>query len=174
MWWANTQNICSVPPYHPSGTAERPSELMLCTWYQHCGGRFPRCQARGREAKVGQKQRGNSSGHPGGRGSACIPSPSTIWKQILFPSPADLFCLGVISLLPSFISTHEKFIPLQPSWGWIAQGCAFVHLPLQKTGISHNRIFKIIHLCCFPPEETVGLYLSCFNREQWLDWWQDT
>lgn len=25
-----------------------------------------------------------------------IPSPSTIWKQILFPSPTDLFCLGVI------------------------------------------------------------------------------
>lgn len=77
-----------------------------------------------------------------------------------------LFLKPPNSLLPSFISTHEKFIPLQPSWGSIAQGCAFVHLPLQKTDISHNRIFKIIHLCCFPPEETVGLYLSCFNREQ--------
>lgn len=31
----------------------------------------------------------------------CIPSPSSIWKQILFPSPADFFCLGVM-----FHSTH--------------------------------------------------------------------
>lgn len=33
-----------------------------------------------------------------------IPSPSSIWKQILFPSPADLFCLGVI-----FHGTHFFF-----------------------------------------------------------------
>lgn len=94
MWWANTQNVFSVPPYYPSGTAERPSELRLCTWYQHCGGRFPCCQARGRETKVGQKQRGNPSGHQGERGSASHSFPKFYLKTDFIPFSCWLVLFG--------------------------------------------------------------------------------
>lgn len=87
-------NVFSVPPSCPSGTAERPSELMLCTWYQHCGGRFPCCQARGIETKVGQKQRGNPSGHQGERGSASHSFPKFYLKTDFIPFSCWLVLFG--------------------------------------------------------------------------------